>query len=90
MNDEFPKDIDCPVCPKKINYTRENFNSDLSRYISIVKESDRVNKEEYNRRLQICAACKYESNGLCTQCGCFTEIRCILKTSRCAAPTALW
>lgn len=80
----------CPVCPKKKDYSRESFNSDLSRYISVVKEKERADESEYNRRLKICAACKYESNGLCTQCGCFTEIRCILKTAKCAAPKALW
>lgn len=90
MDNIFPEDKDCPVCPKKINYSRESFNSDLSRYISVVKEKDRTDESEYKRRLEICAFCKYQSNGLCTQCGCFTEIRCVLKTAKCAAPKALW
>ncbi len=80
----------CPVCPKKINYTKESYHDDLARYIAVVKESDRANDTLYKKRLEICSDCKYYSNGLCTSCGCFVEIRCILKTSKCAAPTPLW
>lgn len=84
----FPDD--CPVCPKKTKYSKADFDADFSRYLSIIKESQRVGNAEYNRRLEICAGCRYNSNGLCTQCGCFTEIRCILKAAGCPAPKALW
>lgn len=85
-----PNDSDCPVCPKKIEYSKEEFEYDFSRYLAIVKEKDRADKPEYTRRLALCTECEYLSNGLCTQCGCFAEIRCILKTARCPAPKARW
>ncbi|MGN0165668.1 MAG: DUF6171 family protein [Lachnospiraceae bacterium] len=81
---------DCPVCPKKISYTHEQFKEDLSHYTSIIKEKDRADRDEYERRLSTCNDCKFQSNGLCTQCGCFTEIRCLLKNAHCPAASPLW
>lgn len=80
----------CPVCPNQVSYSEDNYRSDLKKYIDILKPEDRASATDYEKRLSCCRSCENNSNGLCTHCGCYVEIRCIVKRNHCPAPISLW
>lgn len=52
-------------------------------YISNLNSDLKVTNDEYNRRLDICKNCDYLIAGMCRKCGCYVEIRAILKNKSC-------
>ncbi len=47
--------------------------------------------EEQEKRLKICDECEYlDMNGVCLMCGCYVQIRTLLKSGSCPAKKKRW
>lgn len=55
----------------------------LERYREAIKPGDRVDDEEYERRLSVCKECDLLNAGTCGACGCYVELRAAAKAGRC-------
>jgi hypothetical protein len=42
-----------------------------------------VNKEDYDKRVEICNICPWRDNMTCTKCGCFINLKAKIKESKC-------
>lgn len=63
---------------------------DLQKYIARLDDELKVEEEEYERRLNICQKCEYLLNGMCGKCGCFVELRALLKKNGCPDVKKRW
>ncbi len=60
-------------------------------YIDNLSNDLKVDGSEYSRRLQICKSCDFLISGMCRKCGCYVEIRAVLKDKFCPnADNKLW
>ena len=55
----------------------------IGKYRDAVKMADRVEEEEYERRLAVCRGCEKLLAGTCSACGCYVELRAVAKNSHC-------
>ncbi len=76
----------CKVC--FLRDLAEEDQKDLKKYLSLIKEKDRVDETEYERRLLICRSCEFLSEATCLACGCYAEFRAFGRRSRC--PKKKW
>ena len=66
----------------------EKDQKELKKYLSRIKEQDRADEREYERRLQICRKCDLLSEATCLACGCYAEFRAYGRYARC--PKKKW
>ena len=66
----------------------EEDQKDLKKYLSLIKEKDRVDEAEYERRLLICRSCEFLNEATCLACGCYAEFRVFGRRSCC--PKKKW
>lgn len=52
-------------------------------YIATIDQKEKVDNTTYNERLKMCKQCDELISGMCRKCGCYVEIRAMLKTSEC-------
>ncbi|MCR4830858.1 MAG: DUF6171 family protein [Pseudobutyrivibrio sp.] len=81
--------MDNRVCTRCL--LRDMIDADMSmieKYKMALKAQDRVDEDEYNRRLNVCTACEKLNAGTCMSCGCYVEIRAAAKVSKC--PNNFW
>lgn len=55
----------------------------VSDYINNLDDDLRVSSQEYERRLSLCKNCEFLIAGMCRKCGCYVEIRAVLKNKSC-------
>lgn len=55
----------------------------LKEYIKTIDDSLKVNNDVYTSRLDKCKKCDYLISGMCLKCGCYVELRAILKDKHC-------
>lgn len=55
----------------------------IDMYRSAIKQQDRVEEEEYERRLSLCKECDLLNAGTCGACGCYVELRAAAKRGHC-------
>lgn len=55
----------------------------LEEYISTLNDSLKVNNDVYASRLDKCKNCDNLISGMCLKCGCYVELRAILKDKHC-------
>lgn len=60
----------------------------IEKYRAAIKQSDRVDTAEYERRLSVCRACDKLLAGTCNACGCYVELRAVAQVSHC--PKKKW
>lgn len=72
----------CRKCLLRDMDKNEYFNS-LHEYIENLEEELKVNKDIYEKRLEYCKMCDLLTDGMCRACGCFVELRGIMKKNRC-------
>lgn len=60
----------------------------IQSYIDVIKMRDRVDPSCYEQRLALCKQCEKLFAGTCQSCGCYVEIRALLKNGRC--PNRVW
>lgn len=63
----------------------------VSDYIDNLDNSLKVDEKQYKLRLEKCKNCDYLISGMCLKCGCYVEIRALLKDKHCACyDNRLW
>lgn len=67
-----------------------SFFQNMYDYIESLDEDIKVSEEEYERRLMICKGCEFLLNGMCRKCGCFVEMRAIIKIKGCPSSKSMW
>lgn len=68
-----------------------NSYNQLMEYIASIDESLKVDESVYNKRLSACRKCDMLISGMCLKCGCYVELRAVLKDSKCAnADNVIW
>lgn len=55
----------------------------VSDYINNLDDDLKVSSQEYERRLSLCKKCEFLIAGMCRKCGCYVEIRAVLKNKFC-------
>lgn len=69
---------------------RDAYTEKLMEYIAAVPEDQRVDEEEYQRRLDKCRACDKLADGMCAVCGCYVQLRALKPASYCPGEEKLW
>jgi len=64
--------------------------ADLSMYIDTIEKDLKVEPKEYERRLAICRECESLFQGMCRICGCYVELRAVMKKHSCPAIEKRW
>lgn len=79
-------------CRKCLLYseTREEFFRKLDSYIKNLSEDEKVSQDVYDTRLEICGQCPLLTDGMCTLCGCYVELRAAKKIRRCPDTPSRW
>lgn len=62
----------------------------MQEYIDSIDEEIKTEKDEYERRLNICINCDNLFNGMCRICGCFVEMRAAVKKNYCPNVNKYW
>lgn len=52
-------------------------------YISNLSDDLKIDDDAYRDRLRKCRKCDYLISGMCLKCGCYVEIRAMLKDKQC-------
>lgn len=63
---------------------------DLRSYIDNIDSELKANKEEYEKRLDICKGCDNLISGMCGKCGCYVELRAVMKKGYCPDVERRW
>lgn len=53
-------------------------------YLDNLSDDLKVSDDEYNKRIDCCKSCDNLISGMCLKCGCYVEIRAMLKDKKCA------
>lgn len=56
----------------------------VSDYIASLDAQLKVSDRVYNSRLEQCRQCSFLISGMCLKCGCYAEVRAVLKAKSCA------
>lgn len=56
---------------------------DMRRYIDNLDEDLKVSSQLYDERLAFCRKCDNLISGMCRVCGCFVEMRAVMKKNGC-------
>lgn len=59
-------------------------------YIERLPEDDKVPDEIYEKRLDVCKTCNNLLNGMCRLCGCYVEMRAVMKIRSCPGTPPAW
>ena len=59
-------------------------------YLKEMDEDLKVSHDIYEKRLAICKECDNLLSGMCRICGCYVELRGILKNQHCPSTKHLW
>ncbi len=60
----------------------------IQSYIAKIDDELKVTDITYQKRLDTCKECKHLHEGLCRACGCYVELRAVMKRNRC--PYSKW
>ena len=63
---------------------------DLRQYINNIDNDKKVENDEYQRRLVICKNCDHLISGMCGKCGCYVELRAVMKSGCCPDTQKKW
>ena len=55
----------------------------LHTYIKNLDEELKVDEPLYEERLSVCKECDLLVNGMCRACGCYVELRAVMKNNSC-------
>lgn len=57
--------------------------ANLYEYMERLDEDLKVDDQEYERRLSLCKSCESLLDGMCIICGCYVELRALMKKNTC-------
>lgn len=63
---------------------KEAYMDNLYDYIQRIDEDIKTDQALYEERLSVCKACDYLETGMCRACGCFVELRAVIKNNKCS------
>ena len=63
---------------------KEAYMENLYDYIQRLDEEIKADQALYEERLSVCKACDYLDAGMCRACGCFVELRAVIKNNVCS------
>lgn len=69
---------------------KDGYFKNLSEYISCIDADLKVDDSTYNSRLALCKDCDNLVSGMCTKCGCYVELRAVMKKNYCADVQKKW
>ena len=79
----------CRKCLLRDMKESEDFEN-LHAYIRCMDEDLKVPDNVYEERLQSCGACDNLLSGMCRICGCYVELRAVMKKNACPAVRPAW
>lgn len=81
---------ECRACQYTGEIHKKAVEAEIKR-LSQMKNVSLCTEEELNRRLEKCSSCEYlDINNVCLMCGCYVQIRALLRDSRCPAKNKSW
>ena len=72
----------CRKCLTKEMDERQYFEN-LHTYIANLDEALKADGAVYDKRLAVCRRCDLLADGMCRGCGCFVELRAVIRTNGC-------
>lgn len=80
------------ICRKCLlqDMDENEYFTDLRKYIAQIDKDLKVEDEEYQYRLAKCKECDNLLSGMCRICGCFVEMRAVMKKNHCPAVEKRW
>ena len=67
-----------------------DYFTNLHRYIRNLDEDLKVSSEVYESRLDQCRQCEQLMSGMCRICGCYVDLRAVMKKNRCPKVCPPW
>ncbi len=89
MNDEIKQNTFCKKCLLK-DMPEDAYFKNLYEYINSIDVDLKVDTSTYETRLQICKECDNLLSGMCRICGCFVELRAVMKKNTCPNVDKKW
>ena len=62
---------------------KDEYFKSLHEMIAAVTEKERASDNLYEERLGVCKECDRLFDGLCAACGCYVELRAVIRENRC-------
>ena len=80
------------ICRKCLlqDMDESEYFEDLRQYIARIDTDLKVEDDKYQERLDICRTCDHLMNGMCRVCGCFVEMRAVMKKNSCPGIPSRW
>lgn len=69
---------------------KDEYIENLIKYIENFPSDKKADKITYENRLEICKQCDNLTDGMCSLCGCFVELRAIKKNMYCPDVPKKW
>lgn len=79
----------CRKCLTREMGEKEYFRT-LHEYIANLDEDLKVSGAVYEQRLAQCKGCEKLMQGMCRVCGCYVELRAVMKKNRCPLVKPRW
>lgn len=79
----------CKQCLLK-EMSEHTYFKNLYEYIDGINADIKTSDEEYERRLSLCKSCENLMNGMCRVCGCFVELRAVIRNNYCPDKIRHW
>lgn len=73
----------CRRCLTRDMIGQEAYFQNMYDYIKNLDEEVKVNQPLYEKRLMICKECDLLTDGMCKACGCYVEMRAVIKKNAC-------
>ena len=73
-----------------VDMPEEAYFKTLRQYIENLDEELKVEEEIYRQRLLLCRQCENLLSGMCRLCGCFVELRAVMKKNACPMVRPAW
>ncbi|MDE7271603.1 MAG: hypothetical protein K2N95_00890 [Lachnospiraceae bacterium] len=63
---------------------KETYMDNLYDYIQRLDADIKADQALYEERLSVCKLCDYLEAGMCRACGCFVELRAVIRNNTCS------
>ncbi|MCR5278953.1 MAG: DUF6171 family protein [Lachnospiraceae bacterium] len=73
----------CKRCLTREMIDKDEYFQTLRQLIADVTGDERSSDRLYEERLSVCKNCERLADGLCGACGCYVELRAVIKENHC-------